>query len=538
LYKPILHAALRFKWVTIAIALALTASVIIPAQRLGSEFMPALYEGELLYMPTTLPGVSSTKMREILGQTNRAIMTVPEVERAFGKAGRADTATDPAPLTMIETWIKLKPKTEWRAGVTVDDITEELDAKLQMPGLVNSWGYPIKIRMDMVSTGVRTPIGIKVTGDSLVEIERIARDIEAVVSDVPGTRSAFADRVLGGKYLEITPDRAELARRNIDMGVFQTVVQTALGGMRLSQSVEGRERYNIILRYDRPFRESPDDLENILVPTPTGAHIPLGELATIAYTEGPPMIRSENARLTGWVFVDIADRDMGGYVTEARQVVAEAINLPPGYAVDFAGQYEQMEEANARLQIAIPAAIVLIFLLLMLHFGRFDRTAMIMLSLPFGLIGGLWAVWLADYNLSVAVAVGFIALGGIAVETAVIMLLYIDGQVREEKPTNKAELFQAISHGAALRVRPKLMTVLTILVGLAPVFVTDGLGADVMRRIALPMLGGMLSTLLLTLIVIPAIYYIWVGRNFSSRAELKLSDVPTTPPTPHGETIS
>jgi Cu(I)/Ag(I) efflux system membrane protein CusA/SilA len=322
------------------------------------------------------------------------------------------------------------------------------------------------------------------------------------------------------------------------MGVFQTVVQTALGGMRLSQSVEGRERYNIILRYDRPFRESPDDLENILVPTPTGAHIPLGELATIAYTEGPPMIRSENARLTGWVFVDIADRDMGGYVTEARQVVAEAINLPPGYAVDFAGQYEQMEEANARLQIAIPAAIVLIFLLLMLHFGRFDRTAMIMLSLPFGLIGGLWAVWLADYNLSVAVAVGFIALGGIAVETAVIMLLYIDGQVREEKPTNKAELFQAISHGAALRVRPKLMTVLTILVGLAPVFVTDGLGADVMRRIALPMLGGMLSTLLLTLIVIPAIYYIWVGRNFSSRAELKLSDVPTTPPTPHGETIS
>lgn len=537
-YKPILHAALRFKWVTIAIALALTASVIIPAQRLGSEFMPALYEGELLYMPTTLPGVSSTKMREVLGQTNRAIMTVPEVDRAFGKAGRADTATDPAPLTMIETWIKLKPKTEWRAGVTVDDITEELDAKLQMPGLVNSWGYPIKIRMDMVSTGVRTPIGIKVTGDSLVEIERIARDIEAVVSDVPGTRSAFADRVLGGKYLEITPDRAELARRNIDMGVFQTVVQTALGGMRLSQSVEGRERYNIILRYDRPFRESPDDLENILVPTPTGAHIPLGELATIAYTEGPPMIRSENARLTGWVFVDIADRDMGGYVAEARQVVAEAISLPPGYAVDFAGQYEQMEEANARLQIAIPAAIVLIFLLLMLHFGRLDRTAMIMLSLPFGLIGGLWAVWLADYNLSVAVAVGFIALGGIAVETAVIMLLYIDGQVREEKPTNKAELFQAISHGAALRVRPKLMTVLTILVGLAPVFVTDGLGADVMRRIALPMLGGMLSTLLLTLIVIPAIYYIWVGRNFSSRAELKLSDVPTTPPTPHGETIS
>jgi len=540
IYKPVLHVALRFKWVTVAIALLLTASVIVPAQRLGSEFMPALYEGELLYMPTTLPGVSSTKMREILGQTNRVIMTVPEIERAFGKAGRADTATDPAPLTMIETWIKLKPKSEWRPGITVDDITAELDAKLQMPGLVNSWGYPIKIRMDMVSTGVRTPIGIKVTGDNLIEIERIARDIEAVVSDVPGTRSAFADRVLGGKYLEITPDRAELARRNIDMGVFQTVVQTALGGMRLAQTVEGRERYDIILRYDRPFRESPDDLDNILVPTPTGAHIPLGDLATIAFTEGPPMIRSENARLTGWVFVDIAGRDMGGYVSEARQTVTDAITLPPGYAVEFAGQYEQMEEASARLQIAIPAAIMLIFLLLMLHFGRLDRTAIIMLSLPFGLVGGLWAVWLAGYNLSVAVAVGFIALGGIAVETAVIMLLYIDGQVREEQPKNRAELFEAISHGAAMRVRPKLMTVLTILVGLAPVFLTDGLGADVMRRIALPMLGGMVSTLLLTLIVIPAIYYIWVGRSFSARGGSKSDDTRTTlqPSNPLGEPTS
>ena len=531
-YKPILHAALRFKWVTVVIALVLTASVIVPVQRLGAEFMPALYEGELLYMPTTLPGVSSNKMREILGQTNRVMMTVPEVERVFGKAGRADTATDPAPLSMIETWIKLKPKSQWRPGVTVDDITAELDGKLQMPGLVNSWGYPIKIRMDMVSTGVRTPIGIKVTGDNLLEIERIARDIESVVSEVAGTRSAFADRVLGGKYLEITPDRAELARRNIDMGVFQSVVQTALGGMKLAQSVEGRERYDIILRYDRPFRESPDDLGNILVPTPTGAHIPLGELATIAYTEGPPMIRSENARLTGWVFVDIVGRDLGGYVSEARQTVADAVALPPGYAVEFSGQYEQMEKASARLRIAIPAAVALIFLLLMLHFGRLDRTAIIMLSLPFGLVGGLWAVWLAGYNLSVAVAVGFIALGGIAAETAVIMLLYIDARVREAKPTNMVELFDAISHGAAMRVRPKLMTVLTILAGLAPVFLTDGLGADVMRRIALPMLGGMLSTLLLTLIVIPAIYYIWVGRHFSARVA---PDMRTQSDTPQGK---
>lgn len=510
-YKPILHAALRFKWATVIIAIALTASVIVPVQRLGSEFMPALYEGELLYMPTTLPGVSSTKMREILGQTNRVMMTVPEVERVFGKAGRADTATDPAPLTMIETWIKLKPKSEWREGTTAESIISELDSKLQMPGLVNSWGYPIKIRMDMVSTGVRTPIGIKVTGDDLKQIEALARQIEGVIVDVPGTRSAFADRVLGGKFLEIVPDRSELARRNIDMGVFQSVVQTALGGMRLSQSVEGRERYDIMLRYDRPFRESTSDLENILVPTPQGAHIPLAELASIAFTEGPPMIRSENARLTGWVFVDIAGRDMGSYVAEARAAVLEEVNFPPGYAVEFSGQYEQMEEARERLKIAIPAAVGLIFLLLMLHFGRLDRTMIIMASLPFGLIGGLWAVWLAGYNLSVAVAVGFIALGGIAVETAVVMLLYIDSEVRKAEPKNKDELFAAVSKGAAMRVRPKLMTVITIFAGLAPIFITDGLGSDVMRRIALPMVGGMVSTLLLTLIVIPAIYYIRVG---------------------------
>ena len=534
-YKPLLHLALRFKWITVALALALTATVIVPVQRIGSEFMPALYEGELLYMPTTLPGVSSTKMREILGQTNRVIKTVPEVDRVFGKAGRADTATDPAPLTMIETWIKLKPKEDWRPGVTVEDITDELDAKLQMPGLVNSWGYPIKIRMDMVSTGVRTPIGIKVTGDDLTEIETIARDIEAAISDVPGTRSAFADRVMGGKYLEITPDRGELARQNIDMAAFQSVIQTALGGMTLSQSVEGRERYDIILRYDRPFRESATDLEEILVPAPSGAHIPLSELADISYAEGPPMIRSENARLTGWVFVDIADRDMGSYVADAGQVIANAVDLPAGYAVEFSGQYEQMQEANARLKIAIPAAIALIFLLLMLHFGRLDRTLIIMASLPFGLVGGMWAVWLAGYNLSVAVAVGFIALGGIAVETAVVMLLYIDAEVRKANPSDRSQLFAAVSKGAAMRVRPKLMTVTTIFAGLAPIFLTDGLGSDVMRRIALPMLGGMASTLILSLIVIPAIYYIRVGLQIPS-------DLPRAEPdnragsfTPEGE---
>ncbi len=464
------------------------------------------------------PGVSSTKIREILGQTNRVIAAAPEIESVFGKAGRADTATDPAPLTMIETWIRLKPRSEWRGGMTPEKLIEDLNSRLQMPGLFNSWGYPINIRMDMVSTGVRTPVGVKITGDDLGELERLAREVEAVVGTVPGTRAALADRVLGGNYLEILPDRSELARRNIDMGVFQSVIQTALGGMKLAESVQGRERYDIMLRYDWPFRETRADLEDILVPTPAGAHIPLGELARLSFTEGPPMIRSENARLTGWVFVDIEGRDLGGYVSEARSLVGRSVDLPPGYVIEWSGQYEQIQAADARLNIAVPAVVGLIFLLLMLHFGRFDRTAMIMLSLPFGLIGGLWAVWLAGYNLSVAVAVGFIALGGVAAETAVVMVMYIDNHVREDKPANREALALSISAGSALRLRPILMTVITVLAGLAPIFLSDGLGADVMRRIALPMLGGMVSTVALTLLVIPAVYFAWVGRRLSPAA--------------------
>lgn len=515
LYTPVLYAALKFKKVTLTVALLLLLSVVIPIKQMGTEFMPALYEGELLYMPTTLPSVSSIKMRELLGQINRVIKSEPEVERVFGKAGRADSATDPAPLTMIETWIKLTPKETWSDGVTVDGIVERLNAKLQMPGLVNSWGYPIKVRMDMVSTGVRTPIGVKITGNNLVEIEAITQQVEAVVMGIDGTRSAFADRVLGAKYLDIIPNRTELARHNIDMGVFQSVVQTALGGIRVSQSVEGRERYNIIIRYDRPFRETPSDLAKVLVPTPSGAHISLGELAQVRFSEGPPMIRSENARLTGWVFVDISGRDLGGYVDEARKFLGESLALPAGYAVEFAGQYAQLAVASQRLKVAIPTAVVIIFLLLLMYFGRVDRAVIVMLSLPFGLIGGVWAVWLAGYNLSVAVSVGFIALGGIAIETAVIMVLYIDAQVRKVQPTSKSDLLSAIMHGAVLRLRPKLMTVFTVVIGLSPVFMSDGLGVDVMRRIALPMVGGMMSTLLLTLIIIPAVYTAWVSREFN-----------------------
>lgn len=521
LYTPALRGALRLRWVVVLIALLATASLVIPLRKLGTEFMPALYEGELLYMPTTLPGVSETKMRELLGQTNRMIATVPEVERVFGKAGRADTATDPAPLSMIETWIQLKPKSEWRPGIDAEGIIAELDSRLQIPGLVNSWGYPIKIRMDMVSTGVRTPIGVKITGDDLSTLETLSREAETIIADIPGTRSAFADRVLGGKYLEIIPDREALARRGVSMAAFQSVVRTALGGQVLSQSVQGRERYDILLRYAPEFRSSPDAIGTALVPAPGGAVVTLSDVADIRFAEGPPMIRSENARLTGWVFVDFEGRDLGGYVQELRQALARDLALPPGYAVAISGQYEQLEEARDRLSLAIPAAIALVFLLLMLHFGRLDRTLIVMLSVPFGLIGGLWAVWLAGYNLSVAVAVGFIALGGIAVETAVIMLLYIDSEVRTRMPEDRDALREAVIIGAVQRLRPKLMTVITIFAGLAPVFLTDGLGADVMRRIALPMVGGMASTLILVLFVVPAVYLIWVGRTLPQRHSIK-----------------
>ncbi|MEZ5857045.1 MAG: CusA/CzcA family heavy metal efflux RND transporter [Hyphomicrobiaceae bacterium] len=515
IYRPLLRLALSAHWAVLLIAVAAIGSLVWPAMRIGSEFMPALYEGELLYMPTTLPGISIAKSKEILAQTNRLIATVPEVERVFGKLGRSDTATDNAPISMLETWIKLKPKAQWRPGVTVEQITQELDARTKMPGLVNSWGYPIKIRMDMISTGIRTPVGIKISGNDLKTIDRIGLAVEAAVKGVPGTRSAFADRVTGGKYLEIEPNRLELARRGIDLATFQSVIQTALGGMKLAESVQGRERYAIMLRYDRPFRETPEQLADILIPTPQGQHIPLAEVAKISYTDGPPMLRSENARLTGWVLVDIAKRDIGGYVAEAQAIVRDKVQLPPGYAITWSGQFEQLIEARERLAIAIPSAVAIILVLLMLHFGRLDRTGIIMLSLPFGLVGGLWAVYLAGYNLSVAVAVGFIALGGIAVETAVVMLLYIDARVREHPPVTRAQLIAAIEAGAVMRVRPKLMTVLTIIAGLLPVFFTDGLGADVMRRIALPMVGGMLSTTVLTLIVIPVVYLVWEGRRFA-----------------------
>ncbi len=509
LYRPFLNAALKWRKTTIMLALAALISTGIPASKLGSEFMPPLYEGGLLYMPMTLPGVSITKAREILQVTNRQIMTVPEVKQAFGKAGRSNSATDPAPLAMIETWIELKPREEWRPGMTPRKLIAEMDKIVRLPGMMNSWGYPIKIRLDMLTTGIRTPVGIKVAGPDLNTIDKIAKDIEVLAREVKGTRSAIADRVVGGKYIEIEPNRREIARYGISMKTIQRVIQTALGGMQLDETIEGRERYPIMLRYDRPFREHVSELDNILVPGADGAHIPLADLADIRIAEGPSMIKSEDARLNGWVFVDIQGRDIGSYVADL-QTKLKTFDLPQGYTLKLSGQFEQMQEANERLKIAIPATLLIILTLLYLHFGSWDRTLLIMLSVPFGVIGGVWWIWLVGYNISVAVAVGFIALAGIAVETAIIMLIYLDQQMREHPVSGFEDLLKNVRHGAIQRLRPKLMTVSTVILGLIPIFLTEGPGSDVMRRIALPMVGGMVSTMILTLILIPVLYAVYM----------------------------
>lgn len=509
LYRPFLNAALKWRKTTIALAIVALVSTTLPASKLGSEFMPPLYEGGLLYMPMTLPGVSPAKVREILQVTNRQLMEVPEIEQVFAKAGRANTATDPAPLAMIETWIELKPRDQWREGMTPQKLITDLNKRVGLPGMMDSWGYPIKIRLDMLTTGIRTPIGVKIAGSDLQEIDRIAKDVEARAKEVSGTRSAIADRVVGGKYIEIIPDRRELARYGIALRTVQQVIQTALGGMQLDEAVEGRERYPIMLRYDRPFREHISDLDNILVSTPNGAHIPLADLANIRIAEGPSMIKSEDARLNGWVFVDIEDRDIGSYIADLKDAL-KTLELPAGYSLKLSGQFEQMQEANERLKIAVPATLLIILTLLYLHFGRWDRTMLIMLSVPFGVTGGVWWLWLAGYNMSVAVAVGFIALAGIAVETAIVMLIYIDHEMREHWPDTFEQLLENVRHGALQRLRPKLMTVSTIILGLIPIFLTDGPGSDVMRRIALPLVGGMVSTLILTLLLIPVIYAVYM----------------------------
>jgi Cu(I)/Ag(I) efflux system membrane protein CusA/SilA len=515
IYRPVIRVALRFKAVTILLALAVLGGSLWPALQLGSEFMPTLNEGTLFYMPTTLPGLSVTKAAELLQTQNKIIKTFPEVELVWGKAGRASSATDPAPTEMFETVINLKPESQWRPGMTIDKLIAEMDKALQFPGVSNAWTMPIKARIDMLSTGIRTPVGVKVYGSDLAEIERLARQVEAAIRTVPGTTSAFAERVIGGYYLNIDPDRAQLARYGLTIDDVQTMIGVALGAEPVTTTVEGRERYTVSLRYPRDLRSDPASIATqVLVPIANGGTVPLGEIAKVSLARGPATIRTENSQLAVYIYVDLRDRDLGGHVADAQKAVASQVKFPPGYYVTWSGQFEYMQRAKARLQIVVPVTILIIFLLLYLNFRRITESLIVMLSVPFALVGGLWLMWWLGFNLSVAVAVGFIALAGVAAETGVVMLIYLDSaltelreqRAREGRAFTREDLYAAIMTGAVERVRPKMMTVAAIMAGLLPIMWSHGTGAEVMQRIAVPMIGGMVSSTVLTLIVIPSIY--------------------------------
>jgi len=515
LYRPLIKLVLRAKLLVILIALAMLAVTIWPARQLGTEFMPALNEGTLLYMPTTLPGLSVTKAAELLQTQDRIIRAFQEVESVHGKAGRAATATDPAPLEMFETIINLKPKAQWRQGVTLESLTAEMDRALQFPGVSNAWTMPIKSRIDMLSTGIRTPLGVKVMGNDLAELDRLAKQIEQVLRAVPGTSSAYAERVLGGYYLDIVPDRDALARYGIAIQDVQDVIATALGGQTVTTTVEGRQRFAVNMRYPRDLRDSPQAIaSDVLVAMPGGGAVPLGEVASVTPSRGPSSIRTENGQLAVYIYVDIRDRDIGGYVTEAQRAVQASVAFPSGSYVTWSGQYEYLERAAARLKIVVPVTLAIIFLLLYLNFRNITDTLIVMLSLPFALVGGIWLMWALGFNLSVAVVVGFIALAGVAAETGVVMLIYLDHALAEiaarradeGRALTRDDLYQAIVSGAVERVRPKMMTVVAITAGLLPILWSTGTGSEIMQRIAVPMIGGMVSSTLLTLIVIPAIY--------------------------------
>jgi len=526
-YRPVIAWVMRNKIVTIVAAVAIGAATLWPASRLGTEFMPTLNEGTLFYMPTSLPGLSITKAAELAQVQNRIIKSFPEVESVIGKAGRAATATDPAPIEMFETVINLKPESQWRAGMTIDTLIAEMDRALQFPGVANSWTMPIRARIDMLSTGIRTPIGIKVFGADLAEMEKVARQIETVVRNVPGTTSAYAERLTGGYYLEIEPDRAALARYGLAVGELQDVVAQALGGEMVTTTVEGRARFGVIVRYPRDARADPQKIEReVLVPLMAEpgkppAMIPLGQVARAKLTQGPPVIRTENSLLSAYIFVDMRGRDIGGYVADARRAVADNVKFPPGMYVTWSGQFEYMERAIEKLKIVVPLTIGIIFVLLYLNFRRVTESLIVMLSVPFALVGGIWLLWWLDYNLSVAVAVGFIALAGVAAETGVVMLIYLDHAWRdvtqrcaaEGRAPTVADLYGAVMHGAVERVRPKMMTVVAIMAGLLPIMWSTGAGSEVMRRIAAPMVGGMVSSTVLTLAVIPAIYALVMQRR-------------------------
>ena len=520
IYRPVIKTVMRAKVLVILMALAILAVTVWPARQLGTEFMPNLNEGTLLYMPTTLPGISVTKASELLQTQDKIIRSFPEVASVYGKAGRASTATDPAPSEMIETVINLKPKAEWRSGLTLEGLTAEMDKALQFPGVSNAWTQPIKARIDMLSTGIRTPIGVKVIGTDLAEIDTLAKRIEQVLRTVPGTSSAYAERGIGGYYLDVTPDRASLARYGIMVQDVQDVIATALGGQTVTTTVEGRQRFGVNMRYPRDLRSDPQAIaRDVLVAMPGGGAVPLGEVAKVSLSRGPTTIRTENGQLAAYIYVDIRDRDIGGYVADAQQAVKAGVQFPPGAYLVWSGQFEYLERATARLKIVVPVTLLIIFLLLYLNFRSLTETLIVMLSLPFALVGGLWLMWWLNFNLSVAVVVGFIALAGVAAETGVVMLIYLNQALEgirtrraaEGRALTRQDLYDAIMEGAVERVRPKMMTVVAIMAGLLPIMWSTGTGSEIMQRIAVPMIGGMISSTLLTLVVIPAIYGLVIG---------------------------
>ncbi len=510
LYQPLLSRVLAFPKTTLLIVGLILAATLYPALRIGGEFMPPLDEGDLLYMPSALPGISSGKAAELLQQTDRLIKTVPEVASVFGKAGRAESATDPAPLEMFETTIQFKPREKWRPGMTPDKLIEELDRTVKVPGLSNIWVPPIRNRIDMLATGIKSPVGVKVAGMNLREVDRIAAEVARVVQQVPGVTSAFAERLSGGRYIDVKIDRDKAARYGLNIADVQSVVSAAIGGDNIGETVEGLQRFPINLRYPREVRDSLEKIRDLPILTERGAQLRLGDVAAITISDGPPMLKSENARLSGWVYVDLHGRDLSSAVRDMQAAVAKEVKLPAGYSMSWSGQFEYLERASAKLKIVVPATLLIIFVLLYLTFRRFDEALLIMATLPFALVGGFWLIFLLGYNMSVAAAVGFIALGGVAAEIGVVMLLYVNqavaARVTEGRLGNEQELAQAIVEGAALRVRPIAMTVAVIIAGLLPIMWGSGTGSEVMRRIAAPMVGGMITAPLLSMFVIPAVY--------------------------------
>ncbi|MCH7678615.1 efflux RND transporter permease subunit, partial [candidate division KSB1 bacterium] len=520
IYRPVISWVLKFKKATLAIAVVIMLITVFPLRQLGSEFMPPLYEGDLLYMPTTDPGISITKARELLQQTDKIIKQFPEVHHVFGKVGRAETATDPAPLSMIETTIMLKPEDEWRPGMTPDKLIEEMNAAIQFPGLTNAWTMPIKTRIDMLATGIKTPVGIKLMGNDLQVLADLAQEVAGVIQEVPGTLSVYPEKTVGGNYLDFKIKREEVMRYGLNVGDVQDIIKSAIGGMNVTQTVEGLERYPVNVRYSRELRDNPEALKRVLISTPTGAQIPISQVADIEFTKGPAGIKSENAKRTAWIYVDIKDIDVGTYVRNAQKLVNERFKLPTGYTMIWSGQYEYMQRAKEKMKLVIPVTLVIIFVLLYMNFKNLAESLIVMCSLPFSLVGGIWFMYILDYNFSVAVAVGFIALAGVAAETGVVMIIYLDHAFKRWQDQGKMltakHLNGSIMEGAVDRVRPKIMTVVSTMAGLIPIMWGHGAGSDVMKRIAAPMVGGMVSSTLLTLIVIPAIYFLyksWENRK-------------------------